>query len=273
MQPILYHATVLEQEELKPAIFRIRFMAPELARLCQPGQFIQVRVNAMVDPLLPRPISIHDFDSEAGTVTLLYHRVGKGTAILAQCQPGEQVMIWGPLGRGWTLPEAQDLPAGDLLPIYVAGGIGVAPLLSLAKAWSKVGKPGILLCGGRCEEQLVALEEFQALGVDVDLATEDGSAGHCGRVTALFDHLPLLGKMPLLYTCGPKGMLKAIHELALQKGWPCQVSLEERMCCGLGACLSCVCKREASQEGKTWTHAKVCTDGPVFWSKEVIWDD
>ncbi|QGG47965.1 dihydroorotate dehydrogenase electron transfer subunit [Heliorestis convoluta] len=272
MQPLIHQATVLNHIEVKKDIFRIQLVAPELARRSRPGQFLQVRVSATYDPLLPRPISLHHIDPHEGTVTLLYHRVGRGTALLAQCKAGEKIEIWGPLGRGWSLPGDKNVPAQSVVPIYVAGGIGIAPLLPLAEAWSSVGNPGILLCGGRCEEQLVAVDDFRTRGVFVDLATEDGSCGHYGRVTDLFDTLPLQGRQPILYTCGPMGMLKAIHELATDKGWLCQVSLEERMGCGLGACLSCVCKTKAEQEGKVWTHSKICTDGPVFWSKEVIWD-
>ncbi|ABZ84668.1 dihydroorotate dehydrogenase electron transfer subunit [Heliomicrobium modesticaldum Ice1] len=302
---MLADAAILSQELLKPGFFRLVLSAPELARRCQPGQFVQVRVSDGIDPLLPRPISIHGFDGEQGTLSLLYHVAGQGTGKLSRLAAGASLKVWGPLGRGWVMPDhltktsslrdvdnrirgSEDLvggpediqtdapgDAGKILPLFVAGGIGVAPLPPLAKAWRDLGAEAILLYGARSADQTVTADEFAAMGVDVRIATEDGSAGVTGRVTELLKGLHTGDKLPLLYACGPKPMLKAVAQLADERGWPCQVSLEERMCCGLGACLSCVCKKKADDGkdgGKGWTHAKVCTDGPVFWSREVVWN-
>ncbi|MZP29020.1 hypothetical protein GTO91_04755 [Heliobacterium undosum] len=302
---VLADAAILSQEELKPGFFRLVLSAPELARRCQPGQFVQVRVSDGVAPLLPRPISIHGFDGEQGTLSLLYHVAGQGTGKLSRLAVGESLKIWGPLGNGWIMPEnltggsknlvsdsevsdsqnfvggSEKIPtdapvdADKILPLFVAGGIGVAPLPPLAKAWRDLGAEAILLYGARSADQIVTADEFTAMGVDVRIATEDGSEGVTGRVTELLKDLNTGDKLPLLYVCGPKPMLKAVAQLADDQGWLCQVSLEERMCCGLGACLSCVCKTKTGDEkvgGKGWTHAKVCTDGPVFWSREVVWN-
>ncbi|MBM7867580.1 dihydroorotate dehydrogenase electron transfer subunit [Heliobacterium gestii] len=283
---VLADAVILSQEELKAGFFRLVLAAPELARRCQPGQFVQVRVSDGVAPLLPRPISIHSFDGELGILSLLYHVAGQGTGKLSRLPAGESLRIWGPLGKGWSLPENLtdgsaampayvDIDKEKTLPVFVAGGIGIAPLPPLAKAWRNAGSEALLLYGARSAGQIVTVDEFTAMGVDVRIATEDGSAGVTGRVTELLKELDRKGKEPLLYVCGPKPMLQAVAQLADERGWLCQVSLEERMCCGLGACLSCVCKKKTDDQkegGKGWTHAKVCTDGPVFWSREVVWN-
>lgn len=272
LQAVLTDAKVLRHEQLKPGFCRLTLSAPEIAQGAKPGQFVQVRVNRLMDPLLPRPISFHGIDTQAGTITLLYHIAGRGTQELSEVNVGQPVSIWGPLGKGWAVPEEIHSTGTQVLPIYVAGGIGIAPLLPLAAKWSDRGKPGILLYGGRTEEQLLALEDFEKLGVQSLLACEDGSIGIKGRVTELFNHIERTDQKPLLYACGPKPMLNAVQQIALNNHWLCQVSLEERMGCGLGACLSCVCKTKADDNARVWTHSKVCTDGPVFWSDEVIWD-
>ncbi|WP_170291546.1 dihydroorotate dehydrogenase electron transfer subunit [Heliobacterium mobile] len=269
MEPLLTKAVLLDQEQIQPGFFRMILSVPEVARRAEPGQFVQIRVNNGLDPLLPRPISLHDIDPLKGTITLLYHSAGKGTRILATAAAGQELPLWGPLGKGWKMTE----PEENYLPVYVAGGIGIAPLLPLAAAWSRREEPGILLYGARSTGQVMTVEGFKDLGVDVQVATEDGSLGMTGRVTDLLERSPWGERRPLLYVCGPKPMLKAVHKMAESKGWACQISLEERMCCGLGACLSCVCKTKAKAAGKAWTHSKVCTDGPVFWSGEVVWDE
>ncbi|MCW2277224.1 dihydroorotate dehydrogenase electron transfer subunit [Heliophilum fasciatum] len=265
-------AAVLRHEAVCPGFYCLELDAPLIATKAQPGQFVQVRVSRGLDPLLPRPISFFGIDAAAGTVRLLYAAIGKGTQLLAELAVGEKVTLWGPLGQGWALPEAITA-AGEVMPVFVAGGIGIAPLLPLAAAWAKAGQPGMLLYGGRSQSLMPAIGDFEALGVKVALATEDGSAGHQGYVTGLLDQVAQASgeQTPLLYVCGPHPMLNAVQQAAAARNWRCQVSMEERMCCGLGACLSCVCKHQA--EGAPWTYAKVCTDGPVFWREEVIWDD
>ncbi len=228
-----------------------------MARQARPGQFLHLRCGPGYDPLLRRPLSIHDVDRHAGTVAVFFRKSGQGTALLAGLQPGAVVSVLGPLGRGFQL---QDQPA-----VIVGGGIGAAPLYFLAAELGEQGRSPIVLLGAANAQSLVRPDKFREVARELRLATDNGSAGHRGLVTELMadelSHRPDVA----VYACGPEPMLARVATLAREYGSFCQVSLEARMGCGVGACLGCACRGAGENSG----YPKVCVDGPVFMAAEV----
>lgn len=238
----------------------ITLEAPKLAATCRPGQFLHVRVGDSHDPLLRRPISICTVERQRGLVKLLYKVQGRGTALLAKIKSGDIVDVIGPLGNGFTLVDK------NASVLIVGGGIGAAPLYLLAQELQAQGVLVEVLLGARSAKDLLLVPEFQQLGIKVRVATNDGSVGKRGMVTEL---LPSpLTMVEKIYTCGPMPMMKAIATLATQHQVPSEVSLEERMGCGVGACLACVCRIKTTDSSD---YKRVCVDGPVFNGEEVLW--
>lgn len=247
----------------------------------RPGQFYMLRLGHGTDPLLRRPISIAGMrlgHNEPGggpmiRLTFLYKVVGRGTAIMARLQPGESVDCLGPVGRGFTVPGPAAPPRfrAPKLAVMVAGGIGVAPFPMLADALLRAGVPVRLYFGGRSEADLVELQGFLARGVEVVAATEDGSRGEQGFVTApLSRDLPgLSADETVVYACGPNPMMTAVIAACGARGLPLEVSLETRMGCGIGVCLGCVVPAARPGPGNTPVYNRVCTEGPVFNGEEV----
>jgi dihydroorotate dehydrogenase electron transfer subunit len=228
---------------------------PEIARAAAPGQFIMVRCG---DLTLRRPISICDADGDR--LRFVFEVRGAGTAWLAGRALGDELDILGPQGNGFTLGDPAQ-PA-----VFVGGGIGIFPLLHACKPF---GKNATVLLGFRTASLISMLDDFQAVGADVRLATDDGSAGHHGLVTELLAARCDAGPVSAVYACGPKPMLRATAEVALARNIPCQLSLEQRMACGVGACLGCA--QKILRPDGTETYAHVCSDGPVFDAKVVVW--
>ncbi|MCG0278561.1 MAG: dihydroorotate dehydrogenase electron transfer subunit [Thermanaeromonas sp.] len=227
-----------------------------------PGQFVHLRCGLRYDPLLRRPLSIHDFDMDKGEIELLYRVVGKGTAWLAARVPGDKVSGLGPLGRGFILPSGKTLA-------LVAGGIGFAPLFFLARKALALGNRVIFYLGVRSREHLLRQKDLAEFGVQLEIATEDGSAGFPGLVTDLLAaHLRNL-RFDGIFACGPKNMLAAVAGLAATYSIPAQVSLEEHMACGLGACRGCAVP--VYREDGNVTYENVCSEGPVFPAHRVVW--
>ena len=216
-----------------------------------PGQFVEVQVEGEPKVMLRRPISVHDVDEVAGTMTLLIQIVGDGTRRLAELQPGDHLNLVYPLGHGFTLPlSTLRSPFSTLL---VGGGAGIAPLLHLSKVLKASGVSCTILLGGRTAELIPVRDEFLPYG-EVSIATDDGSLGHKGLVIS---HPAFAKQYDMIYTCGPTPMMKAVARSAAERGIRCEVSLENMMACGVGACLCCVTDTD---EG----HRCVCKDGPVF---------
>jgi len=220
-----------------------------------PGQFVQVRVDGSPSTYLRRPISIHDVDFKQNEITLLVQQVGEGTRHLAAAETDDRINIVLPLGNGFTLPER-----GERC-LLVGGGIGIAPLYYFAKVLNEKCVRPTLLLGGKSQSDLLRLADYQSLG-ETFVTTEDGSLGEKGFVTMhsvwqkqIFDKI---------YVCGPKPMMKAVAKLAAEKDVWCEVSLENLMACGLGACLCCV---EDTVDG----HVCVCKEGPVFNTRRLKW--
>ena len=266
----LVDAVVIRQEQVGPGFYCMELLAPEIVRKAVSGQFVHVQVNRALEPLLRRPISIHNVDREKGTLKLLYQVVGLGTEILSKAVTDQRLSVLGPLGKGFTLPDS-----GQKV-VVVGGGIGIAPLIFLLKELAAKSISVEVYLGARSKEFLLALQEINSLGFSPKVATDDGSIGYHGQITALVekdfsDNTALLGQA-MVYTCGPKPMLKSLAKILLANQISFEVSLEEHMGCGVGACLSCACKIKASnEEGYIYRH--VCVDGPVFSGKEVVWDE
>ena len=202
---------IVDHVEVGPALWRLTLDAPDLARASAPGQFVHVLCAGQsgYDPLLRRPLSIHDADPNTGRVSLLYEVRGRGTALLAEKSPGETLDLLGPLGQGFTLPESADARL-----LLVAGGIAVAPLYFLARRIAdSVGcRRATFLIGARTKSMLLCVDEFSQLGAEVRVSTDDGSAGYHGFVTGLLsEHVGTAddADAPLVYACGPMPMLKA----------------------------------------------------------------
>lgn len=213
-----------------------------------PGQFVEVRVDGQPDVMLRRPISVHDVDTDEGTMSLLVQVVGKGTRRLAQLSVGDCLNLVYPLGHGFTT----DLPPASRA-LLVGGGAGIAPLLLLAKSLKANGVGCTVLLGGRTADLIPVRDAFLPYGT-LQLATDDGSLGHKGLVTS---HPAFAEAYDMVYACGPTPMMKAVARSAADRGLRCEVSLENMMACGVGACLCCVTDTDQG-------HRCVCKDGPVF---------
>ena len=230
---------------------------PEIAIQSRAGQFVHIRVPGHT---LRRPISICGIDAAKGNIRIVFEVRGSGTDEMAKFNVGDQVDILGPLGNGFTLLGS------DKKALVVGGGIGVPPMVEVAKHYGENATAGI---GFRSASAVILEEDFTAMGCDVRLCTDDGTRGHKGFVTDMVRQRLSEGAADIIYACGPTPMLKAVAEVAKEYGVRCQVSLEERMGCGIGACLVCACKI-AAEKGEAMKH--VCKDGPVFEAETVIFD-
>jgi dihydroorotate dehydrogenase electron transfer subunit len=255
-------AEIIRQEQLTPEIFRLTLKAPEIASSARPGQFVMVRTTSCYDPLLRRPLSIHQTIGNQ-QVQLLYKVVGKGTRILAALTPGQKLNLTGPLGQGFDFADQQAL-------CLVGGGMGIAPLYFLAREILRSTSPAkcVVLLGARTAAELGPLpQDFMELGAtETHIATDDGSLGHHGFVAELLPQHLGPGQWTV-YTCGPHPMMKAVVGQCRQHSWQCQVSLETMMACGISACLGCAIP-PADLSGP---YLHVCKDGPVFKAEEVAW--
>jgi dihydroorotate dehydrogenase electron transfer subunit len=226
-----------------------------LPEMC-PGQFAQLRIDESKDTFLRRPISVHYVDYAKNEVGFLVQKVGEGTASLWKKQPGSVLNAILPLGRSFTMPVSAEQKV-----LLVGGGVGIAPLLFMGMEMKRMGGHPTFLLGARSKSDLVRLEAYRACG-DVYVTTEDGSEGEKGFVTQ--HSLLQKEKFDSIAVCGPKPMMMAMASYAKSVGTPCEVSLENTMACGLGACLCCV---EDTAEGNVC----VCKEGPVFDIKKLKW--
>lgn len=246
---------VLQNRQLASNIYEMKLRTDNIAERALPGQFIHIKVNSGLYPLLRRPISISKTDKAEGTVTIVYHIIGQGTEEMSKVKNGEILDVIGPLGKGFPIKEGKKCAV-------VGGGIGIAPLLELASSLEH--------CDGYFgfRDEVYKVEEFQAVCDRVAIATENGSLGHKGYITDLLNES--INNYEVVYTCGPKVMMNKVMELCSKNNIECYVSLEERMACGVGACLVCACKVKG-QDGQ-WHHRRACKEGPVFNAKEVHFD-
>jgi dihydroorotate dehydrogenase electron transfer subunit len=271
-------ARVVENVAIAERTYRLRLEAPAIARAIQPGQFVMVRPTTGLDPLLGRPFALYDVvrssNGEPEAIDVVYLIIGRGTAALAERKPGDLLSVWGPLGHPFGPP-----PEGDAL--FVAGGIGQTPFLALGRWWlghARYGDQAFghsaasarLLYGVRTTALAAGLDDFEAAGLPVELATDDGSAGHRGFVTDLLRARLQRGDRPAkVVGCGPPPMLAALTRLVTEYDVPCDLSLENHMACGFGACFSCVAP--IRQPDGTTDLRRVCVEGPIFPAADVDW--
>jgi dihydroorotate dehydrogenase electron transfer subunit len=268
-------APVLENVRLARDTYRIRLECPELAAAILPGQFVMLRLPGTSDPLLGRPFALYDTvlagDSEPFAVDIVYLVVGKLTGKLAFLTASDVLEIWGPLGNGF--PELSGLNHVGL----VAGGIGQTPFLAYARQLlgqrgygHRPARRGVqrasFYYGVRSADLLAGIEDFQSAGLEIHLATDDGSEGFHGFVTQL---LPARERPQHLIGCGPEPMMKALASFAGRWQVPCHLSLETPMACGVGICFSCV---TPVRTNAGWDYRRVCVDGPVFDAATLVWD-
>ena len=263
---------ILSRKEVVPNIYLMQLKAPEIAQEALPGQFIHVRCGKDNYPLLRRPLSIHRIDKEKGEIFILFQVMGEGTKLLADRTIEDDLDIMGPIGNGFNIyPESKKI-------MIIGGGIGIAPLLGLCEKSIRQGKEVRVLIGALKKELVIREENFRNLGAKVDVATDDGSYKYKGLVTDLLEETIIKeGWLPdQIFACGPKPMLRKIVEISLDNHIDCQLSLEERMACGIGACLGCVCKiktKDKKEDEVKYDYKRVCVDGPIFEGSEVVWDD
>jgi len=278
-QAIQLSVEVVENVRMARDTFRVRFHCPQLAARAMPGQFIMLRLTDYDDPLIGRPLAVYDVvqspSGEPESIDVIYLVKGKLTTRLVKFQPGQRLDVWGPLGNGFE-------PIATNHFVMVAGGIGQTPFVCLAKEYlglQRFGAPPreparcdkVTLCyGGRSADLLAGIEDFKRLGVEVRIATDDGSLGHHGLVTdVLTEVLAESDEQCQVVCCGPEPMMKAVAKVTGSAKIPCRVSLETPMACGIGICFTCVAK--VRDELGQWDYKRTCVDGPVFEAELIEW--
>lgn len=246
-------AVIISQKCIGTDIYDMVLSFPKGAKEAKPGQFIAMYCEDGTK-LLPRPISICGIDAENGTLRVVYRIAGEGTRLFSAMKEGDSLEVLGPLGNGFTMKEQK--------AIIVGGGIGIPPMLELAK---QLSCEKTVVLGYR--DELFLKEEFEDCA-NVVVATEDGSCGTKGTVIDAINEANVDGAV--IYACGPMPMLKALAEYAEAHDMEAQISLEERMACGIGACLGCICKTKKKDHHTNVNNQRICKDGPVFDAKEVV---
>lgn len=268
----IYIGEILENEEIQKDFFLMKIRVAPSFETPRPGQFVMIRVAGINDPFLSRPVSIYSFSREEyyGSMELLYRVVGKGTQIMAGLIEGSQVEINGPLGNGFDTSVLRENI------IFISGGIGIAPLSMLMESMKQHNDSSqsamILYTGFQNAGLEVGLDKCSSFCRDVNVCTDDGSLGKKGFVIQVFQN-DLKKFHPLntsIFACGPREMLKALAKILHKEKFDCQVSLEERMACGAGACMGCAVA--VKDEKGAPAYKRVCADGPVFKLTDIIWD-
>lgn len=256
MKKYIHDFEVIYNTQLNTDYYLLKLFSEEDLPPIFPAQFVEVRIDGAPNTFLRRPISIHDVNYEKNTITLLIRIAGEGTAVLSNIKAGEYLNLIYPLGNSFSMPDTDRI-------LLVGGGCGVAPMLYTAKYFMQFGITPTFLLGYRDKDSILRPEKFAKYG-NVFYTTEDGSFGEKGNV---LNHSLLKSDeivFEKIYACGPEPMLKALSKLALSRNVECEVSLENLMACGIGACLCCV---QNTDQG----HKCVCTEGPVFNVKNLIW--
>ena len=243
--------------------------APDLAQLLAPGQFVHMKMPDMPDHVLRRPFSVYAWDCDEAAIDILYQVVGAGTEHLTTLEPGMDVELIGPIGNTWHSTQGKRLPERALL---VGGGVGSAPLFEWCHMLLEAGSEVDVVLGAQTSEALVVRDRYkELLGREPFCSTDDGSYGFAGFATGLVEERLYAGSSesgkPYDYVavCGPGPLMRIVSGIVIERGIACEVSLERRMACGIGACLSCVC------DTKSQGRKRVCVDGPIFDAREVVW--
>lgn len=237
-------------------IYSFTISCPEIARIAVPGQFVHIRADGFT---LRRPVSICGIDPEKGTLRIVFEIRGEGTSVIARLNEGDVIDMLAPLGHGFTVdPDFKKV-------VLIGGGIGTPPMLPLAGIY---GKKAVAITGFRNASAVILQNDFAGTGAETILCTDDGSAGIHGFVTQPLEDFVRSEKIDAVFACGPAPMLKNVASICSKNNIFCEISLEERMACGIGACLGCACKTKRNDEEY---FAHVCKDGPVFKAEEVLW--
>lgn len=254
---------VISNEPVAEGHYLLRCSCPEIAASALPGQFIHVLIPQGSGLLLRRPFTIYTV--EGTEITMLYQLIGEGTTVLSGLKRSDSICVLGPLGNTFEISPVPN-PA-----IIVGGGAGIASLMLLAAALRDRDVHTLGLVGSMNRARLLSVEDLKAIGVETHIATDDGSVGHHGFVTELLTHTLETRELqnPIIYACGPDGMLRAVTKIAQDYRIPTQLAMENRMGCALGVCLGCVCKVQMPDGG--FEYQRVCTEGPVFNAKDIIW--
>ncbi|MFY9176935.1 MAG: dihydroorotate dehydrogenase electron transfer subunit [Caldicoprobacterales bacterium] len=254
-------AEVVENIEIACKIYKMTIISNQVAQSAYPGQFIHISIPHDESLLLRRPISINRVNRNNNQVDIIYQVVGKGTKILSGLEKGAELDILGPLGKGFWIPK------GTKKIYIVGGGCGVAPVRFIGERWDYLDITSFL--GFRGKPWAYQIDEFERFSRKVFVSSDDGTIGYKGSIISLLDKHLSVENPDLVMACGPVPMIQALQKTVLKYDIPCQISLEERMGCGVGGCLVCSCAIGSKDK---WDYKKVCTDGPVFWSEEVILD-
>ena len=233
--------------QLTSTVYRM-VVSGDVSALTRPGQFVNFKIDGLY---LRRPISVCDYDTEAGTITLIYKVVGVGTEKLAEAKVGDRFDLLVGLGNGYDVTTAGDAP------VLIGGGVGIPPLYGLCRVLRAEGKRVKVILGFNTKDEIFYEDAFKALGAEVYVTTVDGSYGTKGFVTNVLTEL----EYSYFYTCGPMPMFKAVNAASVTSG---QFSFEERMGCGFGACMGCSCKTK-------YGNKRICKDGPVLEKEEIVW--
>ena len=258
-RPVQEPARIVANEHLDGRLYLMTLSAPRIAGAVRPGQFVHLRVPGMANHILRRPFGVYDRDVQEGTIDVLYQVVGHGTKHMTGLAAGGDLRSLGPLGRGWMQFD------GVQRALVVAGGAGAAPLYLFAQQLVDAGAAVDVVLGAQTKGGLVMRQRFaDLLGTEPACSTDDGTYGTEGFATVPAEQLLAANRYDAVYCCGPEPLMRAVARLAAEAGVACQVSLEKRMACGIGACLSCIVE---TTEGRK----RSCVDGPVFPAEKVVW--
>ena len=252
---------LVKKEKLSEGIFKYSVKAPEIANTAKAGQFLEIKVSKQAEPFLRRPISIYNIIKDEGIIEFAFQVKGKGTTLLSQFEVGDKIDIMGPLGYGTF-----DVNSEYKNVAIIGGGIGIFPLYELAKELKGKAKINVYL-GFRNKDLVTSEKDFENIGVNkLVITTDDGSYKDKGFAIDFMKQDIKENRVDKIFACGPLPMLKAVREYAIEENIPCQISLEENMGCGIGACLGCAVKIISGKEER---YGHVCKEGPVFESKDV----
>ena len=255
-------AELIKKEKLLDDLYKFSVDAKEIVELANPGNFIEIRINENSDPFLRRPISIYNLDKENGVLEFIFQVKGKGTELLAKKKEGDKIDIIGPLGNGtFKFEEYKNIAV-------IGGGIGIFPLYELSKQAKNAGKKVYTYLGFRNKDLVTLENEFDEVSTMLTITTDDGSYKNSGFAINYLENDLEKNNIDCIYACGPLPMLKAVKKLAEEKEIPCQISLEEKMGCGMGVCLGCAVRTSTSTDNNP-QYLHVCKAGPVFDSKMV----
>jgi len=252
---------IVSNEVLQDSYYELKLSLPQISEQTEQGQFVHIKIPNLQDRILRRPFSICNVKD--GILTIVYKVVGRGTEALSKAQPGTECDVLGPLGTAFTLPD------DETIPVIVAGGYGSAATYILAQ---RSKRKGYLLLGARTKDDLILIDKFEKLGFKVLISTNDGSVGKKGFVTELIPEVieKEEGEKLRFYGCGPMPMLMAMGKVVTETNHPAELSLDELMCCGIGACFACVVKVKADNSDG-WRFARTCKEGPVFDANDVYY--